>query len=220
MSSARPSRRRSARSATAPAASPQNLRLDDPNLYLNPHLSLLAFQRRVLEEAEDPTTPLLERIKFMSILGSNLDEFFMVRVAGLWRQIETRTTEISMDGRSPSEQLELIRQEVTSISAEIYRLWLEELMPALRDAEIYILELDQLNAQQRAAMDDYFLRIVYPVLTPLAVDQARPFPHISNLSLNIAATVSNGDNQERFARVKVPDSLPQLVRPRSYGWSK
>ncbi|MBV8896512.1 MAG: polyphosphate kinase 1, partial [Acidobacteriaceae bacterium] len=178
---------------------------------MNPHLSLLAFQRRVLEEAEDMSAPLLERIKFVSILGSNLDEFFMVRVAGLWQQIETRTTEISMDGRSPSEQLELIRQEVNSISSEIYRLWRDELMPGLRDAGIYILELDELNAQQREAADDYFLRIVSPVLTPLAVDQARPFPHISNLSLNIAAVVSNGDNQERFARVKVPDSLPQLV---------
>jgi len=211
MRSARPAKRRSPRPAIAPAASSQRLSLEDPNLYLNPHLSLLAFQRRVLEEAEDPSTPLLERIKFVSILGSNLDEFFMVRVAGLWQQIETRTTEISMDGRSPGEQLELIRQEVTNISAEIYRLWLDELMPALRDADIYILELDELNAQQRAAVDDYFLRIVYPVLTPLAVDQSRPFPHISNLSLNIAATVSNGDDQERFARVKVPDSLPPLI---------
>jgi polyphosphate kinase len=186
-------------------------RFDAPDLYLNPHLSLLAFQHRVLEEAEDPATPLLERVKFVSILGSNIDEFFMVRVAGLWQQIETRTTEISMDGRSPSEQLELIRHEVTGIVAEIYRLWREELMPALRDAGIYILELDELNPQQKTAIDDYFRRIVYPVLTPLAVDQGRPFPHISNLSLNIAATVTNGDGHERFARIKVPDSLPQLV---------
>ncbi len=211
MRSARPSKRRTARAVHRPAAPPQTPRLDNPQLYLNPHLSLLAFQRRVLEEAEDPNAPLMERIKFLSILGSNLDEFFMVRVAGLWQQIETRTTEISMDGRSPGEQLELIRQEVTSISSEIYKLWLDYLMPGLRDAGIYILELDELNAQQRSSIDDYFLRIVYPVLTPLAVDQARPFPHISNLSLNIAATVSNGDDQERFARVKVPDSLPQLV---------
>ncbi len=187
------------------------LRLDAPDLYLNPHLSLLAFQRRVLEEAEDPSTPLLERVKFVSILGSNIDEFFMVRVAGLWQQIETRTTEISMDGRSPNEQLELIRHEVTSLVGEIYKLWREELMPGLRDADIQILELNELNAQQKTAIDDYFRRIVYPVLTPLAVDQGRPFPHISNLSLNIAAMVSNGDGQERFARIKVPDSLPQLV---------
>ncbi len=186
-------------------------RLDSPELYLNPHLSLLAFQRRVLQEAQDPATPLLERVKFLSILGSNMDEFFMVRVAGLWQQIETRTTEISMDGRSPSEQLELIRHEVTGIMAEIYRLWREELMPELRDHGIYILGLDELNPQQKVAVDDYFRRVVYPVLTPLAVDQGRPFPHISNLSLNIAAVVTNGDGVERFARIKVPDSLPQLV---------
>jgi polyphosphate kinase len=165
----------------------------------------------VLEEAKDLENPLLERVKFVSILGSNIDEFFMVRVAGLWQQIETRTTEISMDGRSPSEQLELIRHEVTAITGEVYALWREELMPALRDAGIFILELDELNAQQKSAIDDYFRRIVYPVLTPLAVDQGRPFPHISNLSLNVAAVVSNGDGVERFARIKVPDSLPQLV---------
>ncbi len=186
-------------------------RLDSQELYLNPHLSLLAFQRRVLEEAQDPATPLLERVKFVSILGSNMDEFFMVRVAGLWQQIETRTAEISMDGKSPSEQLELIRQEVTGIMADIYSLWRETLMPELRKAGIRILDREELNPQQRAAVDDYFRSVVYPVLTPLAVDQGRPFPHISNLSLNIAAVVSNGDGQEHFARVKVPDSLPQLV---------
>jgi polyphosphate kinase len=208
MRTIRSARRRPASSNRTAAPSP---RLDSPDLYLNPHLSLLTFQRRVLEEAEDPATPLLERVKFVSILGSNIDEFFMVRVAGLWQQIETRTTEISMDGRSPSEQLELIRHEVTSLVGEIYKLWREELVPNLRDAGIFILDLDELNAQQKTAVDDYFRRIVYPVLTPLAVDQGRPFPHISNLSLNIAAVVTNGDEQERFARVKVPDSLPQLV---------
>ncbi len=111
MRSARSSRRRPTPAGAAKTAA---LRLDAPDLYLNPHLSLLAFQRRVLEEAEDPATPLLERVKFVSILGSNIDEFFMVRVAGLWQQIETRTTEISMDGRPPGVQLELIRHEVTS----------------------------------------------------------------------------------------------------------
>lgn len=201
-------RRRSAAPAAAPFPEP---RLDSQDLYLNPHLSLLSFQRRVLEEARDHANPLLERIKFVSILGSNIDEFFMVRVAGLWQQIETRTAEISMDGRSPSEQLELLRHEVTAIMEQIYHLWRDELMPALQKAGIFILELDELNPQQRTAVDDYFRKVVYPVLTPLAVDQGRPFPHISNLSLNIAAVVSNGDGQERFARIKVPDSLPQLV---------
>ncbi len=208
MPSARSARRRPASSIRTGIPAP---RLDSPDLYLNPHLSLLAFQRRILEEAEDPATPLLERVKFVSILGSNMDEFFMVRVAGLWQQIETRTTEISMDGRSPAEQVELIRHEVTRIVAEVYKFWREDLMPQLWDAGIHILELDELNPQQKTAIDDYFRRVIYPVLTPLAVDQGRPFPHISNLSLNVAAIVSNGDGQERFARIKVPDSLPQLV---------
>lgn len=192
--------------------SPQTVpELDSPQLYLNPHLSLLEFQRRVFEEVQDLENPLLERIKFLSILGSNIDEFFMVRVAGLWQQIETRTTEISLDGRSPADQLELIRAAVTTLVQDIYKLWREDIQPELRDARILILDLPELDARQRTAIDDYFRRIVYPVLTPLAVDQGRPFPHISNLSLNIAAIVSNGDGVERFARVKVPDSLPQLV---------
>ncbi len=211
MASPSSSRKRSTlrRHVATPAAAP--VRLDSPGLYINPHLSLLAFQERVLEEARDPATPLLERVKFLSILGSNMDEFFMVRVAGLWQQIETRTTEISMDGRSPSEQLELIRHQVNRIMASIYSLWRDELMPELREEGIFILGLDELNPQQKVAVDDYFRRVVYPVLTPLAVDQGRPFPHISNLSLNIAAVVSGGDEVEHFARIKVPDSLPQLV---------
>lgn len=186
-------------------------RLDSPDLYLNPHLALLAFQRRVLEEAQDRRTPLLERIKFVAILSSNIDEFFMVRVANLWQQLETRTTEMSIDGRSPLEQLELIRVEITNLMNEIYRLWREELVPELKQNGIRILMLDELSAAQRAFVDDYFSREVYPVLTPLAVDQGRPFPHISNLSLNIGATVTNGDSVERFARIKVPGNLPQLL---------
>ncbi len=186
-------------------------RLDSPELYLNPHLALLAFQRRVLEEAQDKHTPLLERIKFLAILSSNIDEFFMVRVANLWQQLETRTTEMSIDGRSPLEQLELIRVEITNLMNEIYRLWREELVPSLRHNGISILMLDELTATQRTFVDDYFSREMYPVLTPLAVDQGRPFPHISNLSLNIGATVTNGDGVERFARIKVPGTLPQLL---------
>jgi polyphosphate kinase len=164
-----------------------------------------------LEEAQYKDTPLLERVKFISILSSNIDEFFMVRVANLWQQLETRTTEMSIDGRSPLEQLELIRVEITNLMNEIYRLWCEELMPELTAVGIRILPLNELNATQRAFVDDYFSREIYPVLTPLAVDQGRPFPHISNLSLNIGATVTNGDGIERFARIKVPGTLPQLL---------
>ena len=197
---------------TAARREPTGLpRLDSPDLYLNPHLALLAFQRRVLEEAQLKDTPLLERVKFISILSSNIDEFFMVRVANLWQQLETRTTEMSIDGRSPLEQLELIRVEITSLMNEIYRLWCDELMPELTAVGIRIVPLNELNSTQRAFVDDYFSRQIYPVLTPLAVDQGRPFPHISNLSLNIGATVTNGDGIERFARIKVPGTLPQLL---------
>jgi polyphosphate kinase len=209
MPATQPTRKR--RVKVQPVVEPQTTKLDSPELYLNPHLSLLSFQKRVLEEAQNRHNPLLERVKFLSILGSNMDEFFMVRVAGLWQQIETRTTEISMDGKSPGEQLELIRNEVTGLMHEIYTLWRDDIQPSLGDAGISIVDLADLDTRQRFAVDDYFRRIVYPVLTPLAVDQGRPFPHISNLSLNIAAIVSNGDGVERFARIKVPDSLPQLV---------
>ena len=208
MTNERAARRRSPGAGRAVQALP---RVDSPDLYLNPHLSLLAFQRRVLEEAQDSSVPLLERVKFISILASNLDEFFMIRVAGLWQQIETRTTEISMDGKSPAEQLALIRDDVTKLMADIYKIWRGDLMPELRDAGINILQLDEVNAQQRTEIDDYFRRSVYPILTPLAVDQGRPFPHISNLSLNVGTFVSNGDGHERFARIKIPDSLPALV---------
>src|SRR5436309_10442154 len=146
-----PRRRRTTFTKTVPS----HARMDAPDFYLNPHLSLLAFQRRVLHEAQSGHTPLIERVKFISILGSNIDEFFMVRVAGLWQQIETRTTELSMDGKSPGEQLEAIRHEVTSLMEEIYKLWREDLMPELRDAGIYILELDKLNPQQKTAIDEY-----------------------------------------------------------------
>jgi polyphosphate kinase len=185
--------------------------LDSRELYLNPHLSLLAFQHRVLEEARDPANPLLERVKFLSILGSNIDEFFMVRVAGLWQQIENRSTEVNIDGRLPTEQIELIRQDVTHLVNEMYRLWRDELMPDLKKAGIHILENAELNAQQRTFLDDYFRREIYPVLTPLAVDHGRPFPHISNLSLNVGVVVGNGDGREHFARIKVPGTLPQLL---------
>jgi polyphosphate kinase len=193
----------------APAPAPASL--ESPGLYINRELSLLAFQRRVLEEAADPTTPLLERVKFLSILGSNIDEFFMVRVAGLWQQIESNKLEVSIDGKGPSEQLELIRQDVNRLVGDAYELYRSEILPALAGNGIRILELDELDPQQKTFLDDYFRRVIYPVLTPLAVDPGRPFPHISNLSLNVAAVVSNGDGIERFARVKVPDSLPQLI---------
>src|SRR5450759_1944008 len=166
----------------ATMAVPKALPLDDPTLYLNRELSLLAFQHRVLEEAQDSRNPLLERVKFLSILFSNLDEFFMVRVAGLMQQLESGNPEISMDGKSPSAQLEAIRSAVTELVCRAYACFRDQLMPELDRAHIRIVDYSVLNDQQREYIENYFLQTVFPVLTPLAFDPGRPFPHMSNLS--------------------------------------
>ena len=184
--------------------------LKDPALYVNRELSLLAFQRRVLEEAEDETNPLLERVKFLSILGSNLDEFFMVRVAGLAAQLEAGSPEAGPDGLSPRAQLVAIRREVKRLLAEAHRT-LERLLEALREQGIFVHDYAELNETHRQQAAKYFDETVFPVLTPLAFDPGRPFPHISNLSLNLAVSIRDRSGNEHFARVKVPDSLPQLV---------
>ena len=185
--------------------------LSDPSLFVNRELSLLAFQRRVLEEAQDPTNPLLERVKFLSILGSNLDEFFMVRVAGLMRQVESGTGDTGADGMDAASQLDAIRTEVASIMAAASKCFQRQLTPALEKAGIHILQYSQLGKQQQARADKYFLETAFPVLTPLALDPARPFPHISNLSLNLAVLIRDKKGDDRFARVKIPDTLPQLI---------
>lgn len=186
--------------ATDPPPSPT-----DPALYLDRELSLLMFQRRVLQEAQDPENPLIERVKFLSILSSNLDEFFMVRVAVL----KQKAVSNALDG-GVAEQLERIRADVKQLVAEAYETW-RELQAALARAGIEIRDAAQLTLKERGAMETYFRQVVYPVLTPLAFDPGRPFPHISNLSLNLAVAVRDSLGVERFARVKIPDTLPQLV---------
>lgn len=184
--------------------------LDDPSLYLNRELSLLAFQERVLEEAEDPTNPLLERVKFLAIMSSNLAEFFMVRIGGLKQQVAAGVSEVSPDGMTPAEQLEAARDGAISLmrrGRELYRVLCEE----LEREGIHLLGYSELDSCQRAAADSFFSTTVYPVLTPLAHDPGRPFPHISNLSLNLAVLVRDRDGEERFARVKIPKALPRLV---------
>ena len=185
--------------------------LDSPDLYVNRELSLLEFQRRVLEEARDSRNPLLERVKFLSIVSSNLDEFFMVRVAGLLQQVETGRLEASVDGRTPTAQLEAIRADIVRLLEEIYSTYRDELLGALAASGIWIADYESLTNQQRAQLESYFLERIYPILTPLAFDPGRPFPHISNLSLNLAVVVRDGKGSEHFARVKVPDSIAQLV---------
>lgn len=184
--------------------------LDDPALYVNRELSLLEFQRRVLEEAQDPTNPLLERVKFLSILGSNLDEFFMVRVAGLLSQLESGALETGPEKMSPSQQLEAIRGAYEQLQVESHRC-LRELLKELETEGICVRDYDQLTDEQKETASRYFEESLFPVLTPLAVDPGRPFPHISNLSLNLSVLIRDGEDEERFARVKVPPSLPQLI---------
>jgi polyphosphate kinase len=186
--------------------------LEDPALYVNRELSLLEFQKRVLEEAQDPRLPLLERLKFLAIVSSNLNEFFMVRVAGLLDQVAAGVWEPSSGDLSPTEQLRAIRLEVESLLEESRTCLRDDLIPGLDEAGVRILPYRSLTKTQRDAVDAYFAEHVFPVLTPLAFDPSRPFPHISNLSLNLAVVIRHPDQSERFARVKVPDTLPQFVR--------
>src|SRR5579871_644028 len=181
--------------------------LDDPSLYIDRELSLLEFQRRVLEEAQERSNPLLERLNFLSILFSNLDEFFMVRVAVLK---QTHAANASADG-AVDGQLDEIRATVRQLLAEANREW-RQIRSDLERAGILVDDLAALAPDQRFDLDRYFHQVVFPVLTPLALDPGRPFPHISNLSLNLAVAVRDGSGAERFARVKIPDTLPQLVR--------
>jgi polyphosphate kinase len=199
--------------AGAPAGTPGDAEprdLHDPALYLNRELSLLAFQRRVLEEAQDPANPLLERVNFLSILGSNLDEFFMVRVAGLAAQADAGTSEVGPDHMSLRAQLVSIRREVKKLLSEAHKCR-EEVLAALQKQGVFIYSYDGLSDAQKRRAAEYFASTVFPVLTPLAFDPGRPFPHISNLSLNLAVLIRGRTGAEHFARIKVPESLPALV---------
>ncbi|MBN0972016.1 MULTISPECIES: RNA degradosome polyphosphate kinase [unclassified Gordonia (in: high G+C Gram-positive bacteria)] len=181
--------------------------------YLNRELSWLDFNSRVLALAEDISLPLLDRAKFLAIFASNLDEFFMVRVAGLKRRDETGLSVRSADGLSPREQLMRIAGRAQTVADRHARVFLDSVRPALADNDIYVVSWSQLTAEQQARMTDYFQDEVFPVLTPLAVDPAHPFPYISGLSLNLAVTVRDvNESGEHFARVKVPDNVNRFIR--------
>ena len=183
---------------------------EDPKLYINRELSLLEFFRRVLEEAQDEGNPLLERVKFIAIVGSIIDEFFMVRVAGLKQQIAANVVDISFDGQTPAEQLAAVRKAAAALLRDARRC-LQDILPRLDEAGIHIQDYASLSDSQKARVDEYFNEVVFPVLTPLAVDPGRPWPHISNLSLNLAVLVRSKKGLQHFARVKVPSTLPRLV---------
>ncbi len=191
--------------------STEEIHLNDPRLFINRDLSLLEFQRRVLQEGKDENNPLLERVKFLAIVGSNLDEFFMVRVAGLHKQIDAGVIDTTPDGMTPFEELAAIRKLTHTLMAEARECLRDELLPLLHKAGIHILDYAALSSRQKEMANQYFQEIVFPVLTPLAFDPGHPFPHISNLSLNLAVVIRGEDDEELFARIKVPNTLPRLV---------
>jgi len=183
----------------------------NPELFINRELSMLEFQYRVLEEALDENNPLLERVKFLAIFGTNLDEFFMVRVSGLRKQVEAGIIDISPDGMTPREQLAAIRKRYVELDNEAHQCLTRKLLPKLQKAGIHIIEYEKLSNSQRERADTYFHETIYPILTPLALDLAHPFPHISNLSLNLAIVIRDPKGNEKFARLKVPGTLPRLI---------
>ncbi|MEA2696914.1 MAG: polyphosphate kinase [Myxococcales bacterium] len=190
----------------------ESVPLDHSSLYLNREMSWLAFNDRVLAEALDPRWPLLERMKFLSIHASNLDEFFMIRVSGLHDQLEAALIETSPDGLSPQEQLTRIGQTVRRQVRTAIKLLSEDLLPALAQRGIHIRDWTTLDAETQAQARRYFRRSVFPIITPLAVDPGHPFPFLSNLSLSLAIEARDPVTKERrFARVKVPESLPRFV---------
>jgi polyphosphate kinase len=187
-------------------------RLEDQTLYFNREISWLAFNRRVLEEAQDASWPLFERVKFLAIFHSNLDEFFMIRVSGLHEQLEASVAERSADGLSAQEQLRLIREIVEADAGAAMRLLREDLQPKLAETGVRILAWDEIEPERRKELSTYFESVVFPVLTPLAFDPAHPFPFVSNLSLSLAVELADRkDKKPAFARVKVPPSLSRFV---------
>jgi polyphosphate kinase len=179
--------------------------------FFNQELSWLRFNQRVLEEAQKTETPLLERVRFLAIYANNLDEFFMVRISGLVGQLSGGAVETPPDGMTPLQQLMAVREDLTGRLAEAEALWRDDLLPKLWQEGIRIFPYEDLNQRQRDSLRDYFAREVFPVLTPLAFDPAHPFPHISNLSLNLAVVVTDRKGRENFARVKVADVFPRLI---------
>jgi polyphosphate kinase len=186
--------------------------LKDPSLYVNRELSYLQFNHRVLEEALDGDHPLLERIKFLSIFASNVDEFFMIRVSGLRRQLEAGALKAPPDGMTPAEQLAAIRRQLLPELLQQHKCWCDDLLPRLGKAGIQVLSYDQLKRKQRKLMRTYFREEIFPALTPLAFDPGHPFPLISNLSINLAVVVNDARHGRRFARLKVPNTFPRLLR--------
>lgn len=178
---------------------------------INRDLSWVDFNNRVMEEAKNPNLPLLDRIKFISIFFSNLDEFYMVRVSGIKEQIRGNVIEPTIDGLSPLDELKYIEQRVKPVVDDLVHYWTNAVIPELIQNEIHICNYSDFNEEEKRILDGYFDNQIYPVLTPLAFDPGRPFPYISNLSLSYAIQIKKASGQKHFARVKIPSILPRLL---------
>jgi polyphosphate kinase len=189
-------------------------RLDDPSLFINRELSWLEFNARVLAESADDRVPLYERLKFLAIFATNLDEFFMVRVAGLQAQLSGEIDEVTPDGKSADQQLAAINKRAHELVDEQYRIWNKGLRKELRAAGLSLLAPDELDVKEQAALDEHFDKNIFPVLTPIAIDPAHPFPHIRNKGINVGIIFEKrpGTAEPSFGLVQVPAALPRLVR--------
>ncbi len=180
--------------------------------FFNRDLSWLEFNKRVLEEAFDPALPLLDKVKFISIFFSNLDEFYMIRVSGLKEQLRAKINEPTIDGITPIDELRKIEAQVRPLLQKIYDFWHSSIIHELRENSINITTISELSKTELKILNQYFEKEIYPVLTPLAFDPGRPFPYISNLSLSFAILVKKHSGEKHFARVKIPTILPRLLR--------
>src|SRR5438128_4333283 len=197
----------------------QEERFSAPENFINRELSWLEFNRRVLEEAQDPAQPLVERVKFLTIFSSNLDEFFEIRVAGIKQQIKSETSDVGPDGLSPTELFTRIQKTVRELVATQYALWKNELLPELAKHGIYVREISELSPKRAAWAHRYFQHEVLPMLTPLAVDASHPFPHLLNRTHNLLVRAKTRRRSEPLhAIVQVPRVVPRLIlMPRGKG---
>jgi polyphosphate kinase len=189
-------------------------RLDDPTLFVNRELSWLEFNARVISEAADDRVPLYERLKFLSIFSTNLDEFFMVRAAGLQAQLSGEVEELPPDGMSPDQQLTALAKRAHELVEEQYRIWNREVRKELRAAGLALVGPDELDQKEQVSLDEHFDRNIFPVLTPIAIDPAHPFPHVRNKGINVGIIFEKRPRtaEPSFGLVQVPPSLPRLVR--------
>ena len=184
----------------------------NPKNFFNRDLSWVEFNKRVLYEALNPDLPVLEKVKFISIFSSNLDEFYMIRISGLKEQIAANIHEPTIDGLTPLEQVRQIEKSLKPMIKQMNDLWMNEIVPGLKKHRVELLRFEEFSEAERKKLRDYFTKEIYPILTPLAFDPGRPFPYISNLSLNLAILVKKPNGENHFARIKVPTNIPRLLQ--------